>query len=465
MEPTFATELRRLRHAAGLTIEGLAARSGLTDRAISELERGRSRGPQHRTVAALSRALDLDGAGRERLSALARAGRPRPPAEAATPCALPRAVTHFTGRTSELAALSALTSAGAHGTDPDRPSTVLLSGQGGIGKTALAVHAARMMRERFPDGQMYLDLRGLDSQPLEPGAVLTRLLRALGVREREIAQDLDERGAQYRALLRERALLLLLDNAADEAQVRPLLPDTGAGTVLLTSRRLLTGLEGVSRLPLAPLQASDSAALLASILADRDAAGAESGPYRPQPEEALEAVADLCGHLPLALRIAGNRLLTRPAWSTGDLVARLADEKRRLEHLRAGDVRITAAFALSYEQLTDSARALCRRLSLVPGPDFSLELAAVLADDSLDAAEDALDELYELSLLEQRTAERYAFHDLIRLFAGRRLGEEESQAERDLCFDRMTGWLLEVAAVAGRWFLFDGGGPAAGCEG
>ncbi|MCK2216942.1 tetratricopeptide repeat protein [Actinomadura sp. ATCC 31491] len=500
MAGSFGTLLRSLRHAAKLTIEELSHASGVSVRAIGDMERGASRGPQRRTVEALADALRLGDEQRTALSEAARAGRPRPDAPVAGACELPRGIGDFTGRTRELLLLEKLAlraplpddedpanpagsatlvsgaarpgtddaaSAGDDRPDPgggDRPGVgsgggaeaavvVGVCGAAGVGKTALAVQAAARLAPLFPDGRFYLDLRGMDPVPLPPGTALSVLLKALGVPERRIPADEEERAGHYRALLRERRCLIVLDNAAHEAQVRPLLPAEGPGMTIVTSRRPPAGLEGVHQVPLGHLAADESAALLRAIVGDRRASADPDG---------VAQVARLCGNLPLALRIAGNRLQSRPAWTPGQLAARLGDEGRRVESLSAGDLSVAAAFALSYRQLSPQARRSFRRLALAAAPGFGAPLAAVLAELDLFTAEEALEELVDLGLLQSPYAGRYRVHDLVRLFARARLAEEEPIEAHREARRRMDAWLLEVATVAGRWFEPGYGAPPPG---
>ncbi|WP_341716223.1 helix-turn-helix transcriptional regulator [Micromonospora sp. FIMYZ51] len=438
----FGLLLRRHRTDSGLTIDELAAASGVSVRAISDMERGRSRVPQRRTVEALVRALNLPTGAATALRDSARAGRrDGRPAPALAP---PRTVADFTGRHGELAWVGDLVARGAEPADrPDAPVVAVVSGPPGLGKTALLVQAATRYAESFPDGVLFVDLRGLDADPPRPDDLLLRLLIALGVPESRVPADQHARGAQYRALLRERRSLLLLDNAADEAQVRPLLPGAGNTMTIITSRRALAGLEAVDRLTLPALTAGEAVTLLQRII----------GPARAdEPEAMLLGLARACGHLPLALRIAGNRLLSRPDWSIEYLLSRLADQDNRLDLLVAGDLQIAAPFMLSYRQLSPAAAQTFRRLAVLPGPDAGGDLAAQAAGLELRETETALEELAELGLLQPATDGRYRFHDLMRLFARARLAAEETAAARQQVEARVMTWLLETAVAAGRWF-------------
>ncbi|MFF0374218.1 helix-turn-helix domain-containing protein [Actinoplanes missouriensis] len=421
--------LRQARQTAGLTMEQLSESSGVSVRAISDLERGHIRAPQPRTLTALSVALGMTAAEHERLAGDARALRMHTAGARPRLGEPPRAVTDFVGRASELDLVRRVASAVGR---PGPVPIVLVHGEPGIGKTALAVRSAELLRDGFPDGCLHLDLRGVDPEPPDAGEVAGLLLRALAVNPRRIAAGVGERCSQLRAILRDRRCLLVLDNVADEAQLRPLLPGAGPGLVLVTSRRMLGGLEGVLRIALAPFAPAESAALLRAIAgqaADPAAAGD------------VAALARLCGHLPLALRIAGTRLANRPAWTVGTLVARLADADRRLANLHTGDTGVAAAFALSHAQLSREGRALFRRLAHVPEAGFTAPLAGVLAGYDPDDASDRLDELVELGLLQHEGADRYRFHDLIRLFARERLVVEEPAGSRAATRERMVRWL------------------------
>jgi transcriptional regulator with XRE-family HTH domain/tetratricopeptide (TPR) repeat protein len=425
----FGGRLRSLRRGAGLTMEQLAEASGVSVRAISDMERGHSRAPQPRTLAALAVALGVAEEEHDLFAGSARAERMR--TVRSRGCEPPRAVGDFVGRAAEIEQIAA-----------HADQVIVVHGQPGVGKTALVVHVAARLRERY-DRCLHLDLRGVDPEALASGEAARQLLRALDVSPRRIADDPDERCSQIRAELGERRCLLILDNAADEAQLRPLLPGPGGSTVLITSRRMLGGLEGVLRIGLNPLAPDESAGLLRSI-------AGQAGD--PAVADQVDEVARLCGHLPLALRIAGTRLATRTAWTVGNLRDRLADADRRLAVLSTGDTGVAAAFALSHAQLSGEGRALFRRLTHVPGPDFAAPIVAVLTGSDPHDAEDRLDELVELGLLQSEGADRYRFHDLIRLFAAERLRIEEPAGAIAATRQRMIRWLLETTIVAGRWF-------------
>ncbi|XVU28653.1 helix-turn-helix domain-containing protein [Actinoplanes sp. CA-054009] len=447
-ERSLATAVRELRLRAGLTLEELAGSSGLSVRAISDLERGRSHTPQRRTIAALADALGLSGDDRQELLAAARENRrQRPATETATPTGawLPRVPGDFVGRVVELDRLRLSARPGG--------PPVVVSGPAGSGKSTLAAYAARSLAGDFPDGVLFVGLRGMADQPAGADEVLSRLLHGLGVPPDGLPARTGERAELYERLLAEKQALIVFDDAADEEHVRPYL-GKARGVSVVTSRRRLAALTGVTRLELSPFSPAEAIDLLHAILS-----GPEGGPAELEPEAAAE-VAALCGHLPLAMRIAGNRLLSRPGWTLRDLAGRLADEERRLDRLVAGDLRVTAAFALSYAQLSPAAAATFRRLSLVPGGDMGAALATVVAGADRPVAEDALDELLELGLLQSDTADRFHFHDLVRLFARARLAGEETAEQRDESARRMTGWLLEAATAAGRWYEGDGA-PAA----
>ncbi|MGW0860115.1 NB-ARC domain-containing protein [Streptomyces sp. NPDC002690] len=434
----FGLVLRGFRQKRLLTIEGLAEASGVSVRAISDMERLRSRVPRRRTVAALAEGLALTDADREALLAAAVSVRPEQ-SVAAAGTALPRSVGDFSGREAEM---SLLRDAAGRAVAGAGVSVYVVSGPPGCGKTTLALKAAADLADAFPDGCFMVDLHGVES-PMDSGEALLRLLKSLGVTEYQLAQlDASGRAGLLRSLLGDRRCLVVLDNARDEGQVRPLLPAGGHSLVLVTSRRPLSGLEDVDRLALSGLAQAEAVDLLRRILGARRA-DAEAG--------AVAEVAELCGRLPLALRVAGNWLTVRSGWSVGHLVHRLSDEERRLGALTAGDVRVEAAFELSYRQLTGQAARMLRLLSVVPGPDMTAAYGAALSRTPVFDAEDVMAELVEAGLLRATFTGRYQLHDLLRLFARARL-REEGVAEQDAAEARLRDWLLDTATTAGLRF-------------
>ncbi|WP_435206869.1 ATP-binding protein [Streptomyces sp. bgisy104] len=448
VEKPFGEVLRGLRQRGRLTMEQLAEASGVSVRAVGDMERGRSRAPQRRTVVALADGLGLADAERTALLAAARAARPAAPAVTAAGSAVPPApVGDFTGRGPELALLRA---AAERARTRGEGRVCVVSGPPGCGKTALALKAVADLAPGFPGGCFMVDLHGVDGA-VDTGEALLRLLKALGVSDRRLAQE-DPRGRAglLRALLADRRCVVVLDNARDEGQVRALLPASGRSLVLITSRRPLTGLEDVDRLALSEMTRDEADGLLRRILGE-ERADAEA--------DAVARVADLCGRLPLALRVAANWLTARSGCTVGHLVRRLADEERRLGALAVGDVRVEAAFELSYRRLTDRAARMLRLLGLVPGPDMTAAYGAALTATGVFDAEDVMEELVEAGLLQAAFTGRYQLHGLIRLFGRDRLSREEEPAEREAAEDRLRAWLLETAAVAGRWYKPGYGAP------
>ncbi|GAA1339221.1 ATP-binding protein [Saccharothrix algeriensis] len=434
MGRTFGELLRGHRRRAQLTQEELADGSGVSVRAISDMERGRARGPQRRTVEALAAVLALSPDELRALVGAAKEGRVRRQPVAVAACALPPDVADLTGRDRELLALAEMSDTTA------RTSVVVVHGPPGAGKTSLAVRAGYRLGPRFADGCFFFSLRGMDPRPVHPAEVVHRVLLALGVQDPPGSEA--ERSDLYRELLRDRRTLLVLDNAADEAQVRPLLATGRGSLVLVTSRQVLAGLEAVARLGLDVLGPAESVDLL-GVIAGRSRVASEPAASR--------RVAELCGRLPLALRIAGNRLAGRPKWTVEHLAGQLADERHRLSALTAGDLQVRAAFELSYRQLGGKAALLFRRLALAPGGSFTPDLAAVAADVDRFTAEDTLEELVDVNLLDTaETPGRYVFHDLIRVFAGERLADEEP--DHDEARRRVASWLLGTAGTAAGFF-------------
>ncbi|MEZ0112538.1 DNA-binding SARP family transcriptional activator [Catenulispora sp. EB89] len=320
------------------------------------------------------------------------------------PAQLPAALPDFTGRVSQAAELRAALLADSGAALP----VAALAGMGGVGKTTLALYVAHSVSDRFSDGRLYADLRGADGVPADPQAVLRGFLTALGVASEDVPDGLPERSALFRTLTTDRRILVLLDNAADAAQVGPLLPGSSTCAALITCRARLVGLPAVHTVDLKVMPPAEAGQLLRRIVG---AARADAEP------EALAQLADACGHLPLALRIVGTRLATRMVWTLADMVARLGDERRALAALRTGDLSVPACFAIGYQQLgTETARAF-RLLAALDLPELSAEFAAAALGLAELPAEDVLEALVDAALLETPRPGRYRYHDLVRVYA------------------------------------------------
>ncbi|MEO6086624.1 MAG: tetratricopeptide repeat protein [Umezawaea sp.] len=309
----------------------------------------------------------------------------------------------------------------------------------GIGKTTLAVHLAHLLTYRYPDAQLFVDLRGHDPDrpAVDPMSALDTLLRALGVPGERIPAEPAERAALWRAELATRRALVVLDDAADAAQVRPLLPGTHRALTLITSRRRMVDLETARVLSLDLLPHRDAVALFTTVVSDD----------RPANEpDVVDEVVELCGRLPLALRIAAARLRSRPTWTVRHLAQRL---RQGLGELSVGDRSVAATFALSHDHLTTEQRRLFRLLGLVPGTDFDTFAAAALAGIREAEADRVLEELVDVHLLEQPTPSRYQFHDLLREHARAVTVETESDAERAEAVARLFDYYLHTSTAAG----------------
>jgi tetratricopeptide (TPR) repeat protein len=352
---------------------------------------------------------------------------------------LPGDVADFAGRDRELRELLAV----LPGQDETAQTVVIaaIDGMGGVGKTALAVHAAHRLADRYPDGQLFVDLHGHtpDRDPADPAAVLDSLLRATGVPGGHIPGSLEGRAALWRARLAGRRVLVLADNAASAAQVRPLIPGTAGCLALVTSRRRLTSLDAARMLSLDTLPPDDALALFAAVAGARRTA-AEPGPARE--------VLRLCGYLPLAIRISAARLAARPAWTISYLAGRLGDQQERLAELAAGDRSVAAALAVSYQQLTPAQQRLFRLLGLHPGPDFDAYLAAAAASITLAQARQVLEDLVDAHLLQQPAPGRYRFHDLLRDLAHATARQAEPDAARSEATGRALDYYLHMADQA-----------------
>jgi tetratricopeptide (TPR) repeat protein len=324
------------------------------------------------------------------------------------------------------------------------PVVVAISGKGGIGKTALAIHAAHQLRSIYPDGQLFVDLRGMEIERLQAAEVLAEFLRALGVASSSIPSSMEARQRLYRTLLADRRVLIVLDNAADESQVRPLLPAGSECGVLVTSRSRLAALGASYYLTLEVLPSELAIDLLGKV------AGSDRVPNE------LEAAKDIvryCGGLPLAVRIAGAKLVAKPHWPVRRLAQRLEREHERLSELKVGDLEVRASFAISYHGQDQEARRCFHLLGLLTGADFAAWVAAALLDIEPDDASDLVEQLSDAELLEVVGEDgtkqtRYRFHDLLRDFARERLQEHEPPEVRQKALERVLGGYLHLADMA-----------------
>jgi DNA-binding SARP family transcriptional activator/tetratricopeptide (TPR) repeat protein len=361
------------------------------------------------------------------------------------PGQVPPVVSDFSGREDTLRRARYLVE-GAVG--QAAPTVTVITGKAGVGKTTFAVRLADQLRSRFPDGQLFVNLRGVEDRPVDPADALAGFLGALGVDRSTVPRGLDDRGGLYRSVLADRRVLVMLDNAAGEAQVRPLLPSGAGCATLVTSRPRLAGLEGAHTLTLDVFRPAEALALLTTV----------TGPERVAAEpEAAREIVRLCGYLPLAVRIAAARLASRPRRRLQALAERLGDERRRLHELRAGDLEVRASIAPSYQGQDPVVRRAFRLLGLLDGPTFPGWMAAVLLDrvpDDEEPAEQLLDAgLLEVTVGDEAGQVRYRFHDLVRLFA-RELSEvEERLEERRAALERAARAYLARAELADRgWF-------------
>jgi DNA-binding SARP family transcriptional activator/tetratricopeptide (TPR) repeat protein len=333
----------------------------------------------------------------------------RPASRASTrlpPMEVPADLKSFTGRVDETATIAALLREAAAGST----AIVAVAGAGGIGKSALAVHVAHVVSGHFPDGVLYVNLHGATPglEPLPSGEVLGRLLRSLGLSETQIPDGIDEAATRFRTLTARLRILVVLDDAADTSQVRPLLPGGSGNAVLVTSRRVLATLDGARHIHLDALSEPDALDLLGRLI-DRER-------IRDQAVEA-RAIVRYCGRIPLAVRVAGARLAARPDWSLASFVDRLADTRRRLDELRYADLEVRSSFSISLAGLDAKARRMFELLGLLEVEHTTAPLAAAIGHVTVDEAQASLEELVGAQLLEPYARERYALHDLTRLYA------------------------------------------------
>ncbi|MEV4615705.1 BTAD domain-containing putative transcriptional regulator [Kitasatospora sp. NPDC049258] len=351
------------------------------------------------------------------------------------PAQLPADVSDFSGRSKLVSELRDVLRSGSG----QAVVVTSLAGIGGVGKTTLAVHVAHGVRPAFPDGQLYVDLRGASASPADPAVVLGDFLYALGVLE--TPDTLDQRAALYRSLLAERRMLILLDNAKDARQLTPLIPGVSGSAVLVTSRSRLAEIPGAHLVDVEELTPDEALALFSSIVGDQRVSA--------EPEAAL-AVVTACGFLPLAVRIAAARLAGRPRWSVSDLARRLADQRHRLQELQLGNLAVETTIGLGYAQLRPEEARTFRLLSVVDSPDLPLSAVAALLGVDEPRAEALAEALVEANMLECFTPGRYRYHDLLRLFAQRQNEKAEDTEEQQAALLRLLDLLLATMQNAAR---------------
>jgi tetratricopeptide (TPR) repeat protein/transcriptional regulator with XRE-family HTH domain len=463
----FSGLLRTLRKEAQLTQEGLAEESTISLRTIQDLEGRRHRTAHKSTAEKLGDALGLTGhvralfvkaaAGRgaaaEVLAARAVSMQAADPGAAISgrampelvPRELPADVSAFTGRTSELAELGRLLPAVTRSDEAPGPVVIsAVSGTAGAGKTALVVHWAHQVTAYFPDGQLFINLRGYDpEQPVRSADALAGFLAALGLASQDIPLTLAARASRYRSLLAGRRLLLVLDNAADEEQVRPLLPGSPSVLVLVTSRAALPGLvarDGARRLDLDLLPVGDSVTLLRTLIGDR--VDADSA--------AARVLVGLCARLPLALRVAAELAAARPEWPLAAVTAELIGERDRFELLDAGgDPRgaVASVLSWSYRSLGREVARMFRVLGLHPALDWDRHAAAALAATTLSQAGQLLAALSRAHMIQRAGGGRYGMHDLMRAYAADLAARDRDTSDRE-ALTRLFDYYLAACSAA-----------------
>jgi tetratricopeptide (TPR) repeat protein len=446
--------VRAHRELALLSQEQLAELAQLGVRTIRDLELGRVQAPHPRSVRQLAEALKLEGESLAKFEAAARRERwARRTTVAPTvmgvgsvvPAQLAADIPDFIGRE---AAIEQVDTFLLKADEPRRVRNAavvsVISGGAGVGKSALALHLGHRLRSAFPDGQLWVNLRSGDQRPRKPAEVLERFLRDLGVDGSRIPADTDERAVLLRERLASRRILMILDNAADEAQVRPLIPGTSTCRVLITTRARLVALEAAQHIDLEVFTHDQAIELLTRIV------GAERIAVEP---DAARQLVEYCGDMPLAIRIVGARLAGHPYWSLGRLAGALGDEHRRLDEFAAADLAIRASIGLSYWVLPDELRRAFQLLSLLDAADFALWTASAVLGCSIREAERLVESLADQHLMEVHGTDplgftRYGFHDLLRLYARERAHAEQGERSRQRAITRGLGAWLALAEIA-----------------
>lgn len=436
--------LRGYRERLLLTQKQLADRAGLNVRTVRRLEQvGAVSAQQIGSTRRLADALELDAderaailGARRATAAPARTPDGEHSRPAVVPRQLPAATALFTGRAAELAELS--------GVVGDTRTLVItaIDGMAGVGKTALALQLAHRVSAAYPDGQLYIDLLGHSegAKPLDPGSALERLLGALLAPGERVPQAVDDRATLLRHRLAGKRMLIVLDNAADQNQVEQLVPGTSGCLVVITSRRRLTGLDSTRVLSLDVLPHPEAVALLRRVVGEERMA--------TEPPDAVDEIVELCGGLPLAVRVAAARLRSRPSWTARHLADRLRGHHRQLGELRAGERSVAGALALSYRQLAERQRRTYRLLGLHPGLEFDDHAAAALAGCGQLRAQRDVEELFSAHLLQEHRPGRYRFHDLVRAHAALLAADDEPVSLRRAAVGRLLDHYRDTAALA-----------------
>ena len=440
----FGQLLKQLRTDAGLTHEELAGQSGVSVRAISDLERGRYKTARVQTARLLAAALGLAGPARTRFAKAAATGLAEPAGLAVQGLpdvarSLPPSVAGFTGRTAELETLLAAVADAISG-DSLGGIVCVIDGMAGAGKTELAVRAAHQLASGFPDGCVLVRLRGHadDQRPVEAGHVLEALLLQDGIGAGAIPGGLEARAGLWRERMAGRRMLILLDDASGSLQLRPLLPHSAGSMVIITSRQMLTALPGTVRIPAGELLPDDAASMFAQLAGRADVHAGD---------EAVAAIARLCGYLPLAISLMASQLKHHGSWAAADLAADLTAAGDRLALMTAENESVGAAFALTYRDLAPDLQRLFRRLGLHVGADFDIYTAAALDGAPLDSTRGRLDRLFGHHLVNEPFRGRYRCHDLIREQA-RLLAADEPSQDRAAVTRRLLDYYLNAARAA-----------------